>query len=465
LDAWRTKICDYTITLALFILLPFNTSAQQDDSLTISRIYSYALNHFDGYENLRYLCKITPGRLAGSQAAEAAVSYTFALMKNMGLDSVYLQSVTVPHWDPGDIALAKISSSIMGTSNLSICALGPSVATPAGGLTAPIIEVQSFDDLQALGEEKIAGKIVFFNRPMAATQFNPMKAYIDAVEQRIHGAKEAAKYDAVAVLVRSLTNCIDDFPHTGVMRYQEGIEQIPAAAVSTKDAERLNDWLKQDAALTCSLKMNCIDMGETESYNVIGEIRGSKYPDTIILTGAHLDAWFNSEGAHDNGAGCIHTLDVLRIFNALEIKPNYTIRTVLFMDEEMSQTGAKSYAEAVRHHNEKHLAAVESDRGGMLPLGFTIDADDHTIKECITFKKYFVPYGALRFEKGYGGVDIDPLKAFDVPLIGFLPATQRYFDYHHSANDTFEQVHLRELQLGSASIASLIYLIDTYGLE
>jgi carboxypeptidase Q len=451
--------------IVLITLLVINAYAQSDDSLTISHIYAFALAHADGYENLKYLCKKAPGRLAGSQAAETAVNYSFDVLKNLALDSVYLQEVTVPHWYQGDRAEAKLISPVTGTKELSVCALGPSVPTPENGITAQVVEVLSFEELEKLGVKNVEGKIVFFNRPMDPTVINPMTAYSDAVNQRTQGAKEAAKYDAVGVLVRSMTTSLDDFPHTGVMRYEENINKIPAAAVSTQDAQLLSESLKRDPNLTCFLNMNCNDHGEKKSFNVIAEIRGSKYPDQIILAGAHLDAWFTGEGAHDDGAGCIHAIEVLRTFMKMSIKPNHTIRIVLFMDEEMNQSGGKTYADHVRQSRENHMAAIESDRGGLVPLGFTIDAPDQIIEKFIAFKKHFLPCYILRFEKGYGGVDINPLKDFNVPLIGFLPDVQRYFDFHHSANDTFDKIHIRELQLGSAAITSLVYLIDKYGLE
>jgi carboxypeptidase Q len=456
---------DKIINLICLALLFSSAIAQQNDSLIINRIYMYALRHTEGYENLRYLCKRAPGRLAGSPAAEKAVDYTFNVLKNISLDSVYLQEVTVLHWYQGDKIEAQLISPFAGTRELSVCALGPSVPTAPKGITAQVVEVQSFDQLEKLGAKNISGKIVFFNRAMDPAIINPMSAYSKAVDQRIHGAKEAAKYGAVAVLVRSMTAGIDDFPHTGVMRYEEGIDKIPAAAVSTQDAELLSNLLQQDSSLACFLQMSCNDLGEKKSFNVIGEIRGNAYPDQVILAGAHLDAWFNSEGAHDDGAGCIHAVEVLRTFKNIGIKPNHTIRIVLFMDEEMNQSGGKTYADLVRQSGEKHIAAIESDRGGMIPLGFTIDAQDPVIEKCMAFKTHFLPFQILRIEKGYGGVDINPLKDFDVPLIGLLPDVQRYFDYHHSANDTFSNIHIRELQLGSAALTSLVYLIDTYGLE
>ena len=458
-----------TIKCCLAFLIPAiffisNTFSQEIDSLTIRHIFSYALTHTQGYETLRRLCKDMPGRLDGSEAAEKAEKFIYDILINLAADSVYRQKVTVPCWNPGNIAEAKIISSGKVTTAISVCAMGPSIPTSAGGIHAPVIEVNSIDELNSLSGDKVSGKIVFFNSVMDPSKINLMEAYSDAVKQRVHGAAEAAKFGAVAALVRSVTNQVDDFPHTGVMRYEEGVEKIPAAAVSTKDAELLSRLLKQDANLTCTIKMNCKSTGEKTAHNIIAEIKGIKNPGNIILAGAHLDSWHLGQGAHDDGAGCIHVMDVLRIFNSLQIHPNNTIRVCLFADEEISQQGAKIYAESVRHKTEKYIAAIESDRGGMVPVGFTIDAADAIVHRFVSFKKYFLPYLINRFEKGHGGTDINPLKVFNVPLIGFLPESQRYFEYHHSANDTFEQVHLRELQLGSAAVASLVYLIDSYGL-
>jgi hypothetical protein len=244
------------------------------------------------------------------------------------------------------------------------------------------------------------------------------------------------------------------------MYYDEGVNQIPAVAVSTLGAEILSAWLKEDPELQMHLVSNCKNMPEVSSYNVIGEIRGTDHPDQIITVGGHLDAWDNSEGAHDDGAGCIQAMEVLRVYKTLGIKPKRTMRAVMFMDEEIAQRGGKKYAELAEMKNESHYVALESDRGGFMPRGFGIGTTGAKLEHMLALEKYFRPYGITQFRAGGGDVDIAPLKKFGTPLISFVPDLQRYFDYHHSPNDTFEQVNIRELQMGSAAMASLLYLID-----
>jgi Zn-dependent M28 family amino/carboxypeptidase len=203
---------------------------------------------------------------------------------------------------------------------------------------------------------------------------------------------------------------------------------------------------------------------EVISHNVIGELKGSVYPDEIITVGGHLDTWDLGEGAHDNGAGCMQSIEVLRLFKKLGIQPKRTIRTVMFMDEEVGQRGGKEYARQAKLNNEKHYFALEADRGALVPRGFGISTTDEKMQKILEFKKYFEPYGITYFRKGGGGVDIGPLREFGTPLSSFITNEQRYFDFHHSENDTFEQVNFREFQMGSAAIAAFIYLIDKYDL-
>ena len=448
------------VLLFVFVQLCFG---QDMDSIMIRNFFSEALSNHSAYNHLKFLCKEYPGRLPASKNMSNAIYFLKDILEKMDLDSVYLQKVMVPDWRPGDKEYGAISSKKLGKKRLTICALGYSVGTTENGIQSQVIEVHTFDDLKSIGKEQIQGKIIFYNRPMDPTIINTMQAYVQAVDQRVDGAIEAAKYEAKGVIVRSVTTRLDNFPHTGVMRYKEGIKKIPAVAVSTNDAEVLSKWLKEDPELTCTININCALHPDVLSYNLIGEMKGSEFPDEIILVGGHLDSWFNTEGAHDNAAGCIHSIEVIRILKQLQVTPRRTIRCVLFNDEETMQTGGKKYAETVKSKNEKHILAIESDRGGDLPQGFTIDAPDDVFAELVQLKKYFIPYNIFKFIIGFGGTDIKPLKEFNVPLIGFLPDAQRYFDYHHSGNDTFEQVHFREFQMGSAAITSLVYLIDKYG--
>jgi len=386
------------------------------------------------------------------------------VMNSMKLDRVEKQSVQVPHWERRENEEATIISEKFGNRPVAVTALGMSVGTGESGISANIIEVQNFEELKKLGNKNIENKIVFFNRPMDPTLINTFIAYGGAVNQRTQGAAEAAKYGALGVVVRSLTTSQDDFPHTGVMMYNDSVTKIPAVAISTNDANLLSKWLKKDPDLKFYFRTTCSTLPDVTSYNVIGEIRGSEYPDQIIAIGGHLDAWDTGEGAHDDGAGCIQSIEVLRLFKKLGIHPKRTIRAVMFMDEEIAQSGGKEYARQAILKNEKHYLAMEADHGGFLPRGFGVSAPDDRIDKILNLKSYFVPYGITQFVKGGGGADIGPLGKSGTVLSSFITDMQRYFDVHHSANDTFEQVNFRELQMGSAAMASFIYLIDAFDL-
>jgi len=275
---------------------------------------------------------------------------------------------------------------------------------------------------------------------------------------------QAARYGALAVIVRSATTAHDNYPHTGVQHYADSVKTIPAMCVSTNDADLLSSWLKDDPSLKLSMKMNCRDLPDVPGSNVIGEIRGSEQPEEVIVFGGHIDSWDLGEGAHDDGAGMVQAIDVLRLYKALGIKPKHTIRAVAFMDEEIAQEGAAAYANAVKKKGEKHIGAIEADRGCDTPWGFSIDAPEQQVAKIKSWRPFFSPYNLWFLEKGGSGVDISNLKSQGTPLIGLVTDPQRYFDYHHSANDTYANVNVRELELGAAAMAELVYLIDTYGL-
>lgn len=438
--------------------------AQNSDEGMIRQIYNVALTEGHSYKNLEYLCKQIGPRLSGSRNAQKAVEWTKKIMEDYGFEKVYLQEVMVPHWERG----AKEEAYIMdGNSKLPvrIAALGGSIATSAQGLRAQVIEVRNFEDLRALGD-KVKGKIVFFNRPFDPRHFDTFDAYSGAVNQRGQGAVEAAKLGAVGVIVRSMTNIIDDNPHTGGMRYQEGITKIPAAAISTKAAELLSKKLSaNNSAIQLYFKQNCQTLPDALSYNVIGEIRGSVTPENIITVGGHLDSWDLAEGAHDDGTGITQSIEVLRIYKTLNYKPNNTIRAVMFMNEENGLRGGAKYAELAKQNNEKHIAALESDEGGFTPRGFTVEDSPAALQHFLKWKPLLAPYKVSDIEAGGSGSDLGPLKTAvpGIVLIGFKPDSQRYFDIHHASSDVFENVNKRELELGAASIASMIYLIDKYG--
>lgn len=454
--------------LALLFATCFQVEAQkvnEEDSVMIRNIYDMALLNGKSYEWLDYLSNEIGGRLSGSIEAERAVRYTESELKALGLDKVWLQPVMVPKWTRGLPEYAYIETAPGISSVTDVCALGGSVATPDGGLKAEVIEVQGIEDLAQYGREQIEGKIVFYNRPMRADLINTFRAYGGCVDQRYAGAMEAAKYGAVGVVVRSMNLRDDDFPHTGSMTYGDtpAHQRIPACAISTNGANYLSSALKLKPDLKFYFKQNCRTFPDVQSYNVIGEITGSVYPNKYMVVGGHLDSWDLGDGSHDDGAGCVQSMEVLRLFKELNYRPRHTIRVVLFMNEENGLRGGRKYAEEAKLKNEKHVFALESDAGGFTPRGFSFDTDDANFAQIKSWEPLFEPYLVHYFERGGSGADIGPLKGDGIVLSGLRPDSQRYFDHHHAENDTFDAVNKRELELGGAAMTGLIYLIDKYG--
>lgn len=452
------------LCIAYYSWLTARAQSYPNDSVMIRKIFDAALTQGTSYAHLYKLCKEAPARLSGSPNAQKAVEITYEMLQALKPDSVWLQPVMVPHWIRGEKAICFAGKK---KQRFNMLALGGSVPTPAGGITAEVIEVKGLEELEKLGAEKIRGKIVFYNRPMDQKIIDTFHSYGGCADQRVWGADEASKYGAVAILVRSLTLTQDDHPHTGVMLYK-GENKIPGAAISTNDANKLSALLKK-GPVSLHLEMNCKNLPDVQSYNVIAELKGTDFPDEILLVGAHLDSWDNSEGAHDDGAGCVHSIEVISLFRQLNYKPRRTIRCVLFMNEENGSKGARVYADEAHKKKEKHLIALESDRGGFTPRGFTVEGDDGKKEACMDalreWKHLFEPYLVHIFEYGGSGVDVSKLKGQGVALLGFIPDSQRYFDFHHAATDNFETVNKRELELGSATITALMYLFDQYGLH
>lgn len=429
------------------------------------KIFNEALVNGKSYSNLDYLVNKIGGRLSGSPQAQQAVEWAFRAMKEAGADTVFLQECMVPHWVRGEKEQAKvISSNSKGIKEVPVCALGGSIATPAEGITAPVIEVMGIDGLKKLKKEDVRGKIVFFNEPMEATFVETFNAYGKAVMQRWAGASAASALGAVGVVVRSCTLVQDDYPHTGSMGYKDSIAKIPACAISTNGANWLSNYLKTDKELKFYLKMNCQTLPEEKSYNVVGEVWGTEKRSEYVLVGGHLDSWDTGKGAHDDGAGIVQSIEVLRIFKALGFRPKRTIRAVAFMNEENGGRGGKKYAELARLKNEKHVAAIESDAGGFTPRGFSSDVTPAVKAKIKSWKPLFEPYGLHNFDRDGSGADIAPLSEEGIPCMELMPDSQRYFDYHHAANDLFEAVNKRELELGGAAMAAMVWMISQYGL-
>lgn len=454
------------ISIVLFFVTVVSYG-QKSDEQQLKTIYEAALTQGKGYDWLNYLSNQIGGRLSGSIQAQQAVEYTKVQLDAMGLDRAWLQPVMVPKWVRGAPEFAYIESNPGITNNVPICALGGSVATPLGGLKAGVIEVKSLEELNILGKAKVEGKIVFFNRPMDPTLINTFESYSGCVDQRYSGAVEAAKYGAIGVIVRSLNLRLDDLPHTGSMSYGDipVKDRIPAAAISTNGAELLSTTLKLNPGIQFYFRQYCKQFDDVQSYNVIGEIKGSTYPDQIMVVGGHLDSWDLGDGAHDDGAGCVQSMEVLRLLKLTKYRPKRTLRVVLFMNEENGLRGGNAYAAEAKKKNENHVFALESDAGGFTPRGFSFDCSEANFEKIQKWKPLFDTYLIHSFTRGGSGADINPLKNGTMVLAGLRPDSQRYFDHHHAANDTFEHVNKRELELGAASMASLVYLIDKYGLE
>lgn len=458
-------------TLLSMALLTFGVTAAsyaqsdyQADSIFIRKIFNTALTDGKSYEWLRDLTQKVGPRLSGSAGAAKAVTYTRDVMAAEKFDNVFLQNVMVPHWVRGKQEKAYIISGKQKI-NVPVAALGGSIATPKGGTRAKVIEVKSFQELRALGTEKVKGKIVFFNRPMDPTKLNTFTSYGGAVEQRGSGASEASKLGAIGSITRSMTTRLDDVPHTGSMRYASGAPMIPAASISTNASELLSKLLKENPDTEIYFEQHCETLPDAPSHNVIGELKGSQNPARYIVTGGHLDSWDFGQGAHDDGSGCVQSIEAVRLLKDLGYKPKNTLRAVMFMNEENGLKGGITYADSAKSKHEKHIAAIESDRGGFTPLGFGIVATPAQKAKIVSWSKLFAPYGLHEIGPGGGGADIGPLAQQGTVLLGLIPDSQRYFDYHHAANDTFDTVSKRELELGGAAMAAMLYLIDKYGLE
>ena len=445
--------------LCTFVFL--HTSAQTD-STWIRRVANEILTNGQAYNNLRVLTKTIGGRLAGSPQMYQAEDWGFKALQTAGSDNTWKQACMVPHWVRGGTDQAQALTA-EGKRKLDVVALGNSIGTGKQGLKSEVVMVQSFEELDAK-KDQVAGKIVFFNYPFNNTMVRTFEAYGDASKYRGQGPSRAAKYGAVGVIVRSMSHSTDNHPHTGATRYDSLYNKIPAVAIGLQDA----NWLAERIAsspVQVSMKTLGTFLPDVEGHNVIGELKGTEFPNEIITVGGHLDSWDNCEGAHDDGAGCVQTIEILRAFKAIGYQPKRTIRFVLFANEENGLRGGNKYAEEAKTKGEKHIFAMESDAGGFTPRAFGFTMSDEQFQKVSTWRSLIAPYGCSEFAMGGGGADIGPLnRIFKTPLAGLQPDSQRYFDYHHARNDTFEAVNKRELELGAVNMAALIWLVDRYGL-
>jgi hypothetical protein len=461
----------------VFIVFAFLFTAkgfsQSEDSAMIKKFSDEILTNGRAYENLRHLTKKIGARLSGSPQMVKAEKWGVQVMKESGADKAWLQECMVPHWVRGGKEKAEVlyNGAVTGARNLllfhkqlDVLALGNSEGTKNKELTTKVILVNSFDELETK-KDSVKGMIVFYNYKFIPTFVNTFSSYGDAGRYRGSGPSRAAKYGAVGVIVRSMSHSVDNNPHTGATRYDSAYAKIPALAVGLRDADWLSDQLQDNKVLSLTIKTNAHFLPDTIGHNVIGELIGSEFPDEIITVGGHFDSWDPAEGAHDDGSGCVQTIEILRTFKAMGYKPKRTIRFVLFANEENGLRGGNKYAEEAKAKNEKHIFALESDAGGFTPRSISFGGSTEQLKKLQGWIPLLYPYGVYEITNGGGGADIGPLnRALKTPVAEFAPDTQRYFDYHHARNDVFENVNKRELELGAVNMAALIYLIDKYGL-
>ena len=454
--------------IGLLLILGNAAGAQTGDAAFIAKMSDEVLVNGKAYDNLRVLCKTIGGRLAGSPQIYKAETWGLNALKAAGADKVYLQECMVPRWVRGGKDMAWISYT--GTPGkaikqpLDVLALGNSLGTGAKGVQASVILIHDFDELEKRKDD-IKGKIVFYNYPFNERYVQTFRAYGEAGVYRWNGPSRAAKYGAVAVVIRSLSGAVDNYPHTGSMEYDPAYPKIPCAAMGLRDADKLAALLTQGKKIQLYYQSNAHFLPDTIGHNVIGEYTGGELPREYITVGGHLDSWDPAEGAHDDGTGCVHAIEVLRAMKAIGYRPKHTLRVVLFVNEENGLRGGNKYAEQAVANKEKHLFALESDGGGFTPRGFSFSLQAPQLEKLRAWVPLLLPYGIAAFNEGGGGADVTPLnEKMGVPVAELQPDGQRYFDIHHTRNDVFENVNKRELELGAISMGGLIYLVDKYGL-
>ena len=420
-----------------------------------------------GFARLRHLTDEIGHRLAGSEALDRAIAWAAQVMKEDGHD-VRTEKVMVPHWVRG--AESARMTAPYG-KDLGILGLGGTVATPAGGVTAPVVVVTSWDELEAKKAE-VAGKIVLYDVPMPAWSEEHGPGYGKVVGYRGKGAAEAAKHGAVGALVRSVTAHSLATPHTGAMSYEDGVAKIPAASITVEDAELIHRLVDAGEEVKVSLVLSGTMKPDAESANVIGELRGRERPDEIVVIGAHIDSWDVGQGAHDDGAGCVAVMQALRTLRTLGLTPRRTIRVVLFTNEENGLAGAGAYAEAHAAEIGEHVMALEMDSGGFAPIGLGFHdgvvgertpeqqaRHDRIATRLGELIRLLEPLDATRIIPGFAGADIAPLARGGVPALGLMMDSRTYFDYHHTEADTLDKVKPEDLAADAAAIAVIAYAI------
>ena len=446
-------------------LLSFSAAAQTTEQ-TAQKIIDHVLANSRAYEHLSYLSDNIGPRLSGSKGAELAVKWTTSRLRDWNIH-FRNEPVLVPHWVRGAERARLVSHN---DQKIVLTALGGSVATPAAGVTADVIEVTSYEELEKLGRAKVRGKIVFYNKAMdmpLVEKGRAFEAYGDAVVFRGTGASRAAQLGAVAAVIRSVASGSLRTPHTGSLRYDEKMPKIPAAAMTTEDADLVHRLLAKGERVRMHLVLTPRALPDVMSANVIGEIRGTQHPEQIVLIGGHLDSWDLGTGAIDNGSGVSMVMETLRVLKELGIRPKRTIRGVLFMNEENGLRGARTYFEnaAKREELQRHVAAIESDAGAAPPVGFTTTLEGKALETLQPRLRVLTRIAPFYYESSrHTGADTSPLTDAGVPGFGLVPNPRHYFDYHHTPADTLDKVDPKALAQNTAALAALAYILAEDGL-
>ncbi|MFH1809221.1 MAG: M20/M25/M40 family metallo-hydrolase [Pseudomonadota bacterium] len=424
------------------------SSAPAGDAVTQLTQAALSTNH--AMQRLEVLVDDVGPRLAGSEGLSRAIAWAEGELQAEGLDVVRREAVKVPVWRRGE-ERASIVAPLK--RSLHVVALGNSVATPARGVTAPLVVVRSFDELKARSAEA-QGSIVLFQYDWPAS-LPPFEAYDAVYAFRSRGASEAARLGARAVLVRSPASRSLQSPHTGGVFYRDWAPKIPAASITVEDAAMLERLVRRHGQVRIQLVLRPTTAPDAPSANLVAEWRGREKPNEIVLIGAHLDSWDLSPGANDNGVGVVATMEVLSLLKRLDLRPRRTVRLVLFTNEENGMRGAYAYAE--KHGTERHVAAIEADRGGGKPLGFTVEGGAEATVRVRELAAPLSSLGAAQVDEGFGGVDLLPLRDVRVLNIGLESDAARYFELHHSAADTLDTIDPQVLQQQVAALAVLTW--------
>ncbi len=439
------------VLLAALLAMPPATALGNDrDRTAAERILEAALADHHAYHRLAWLTDRIGPRITGSANLEKAIEWATEEFRNDGQENVHTEPVAVPHWVRGKETARVVSPTV---HPVVITALGGSISTPEGGITAEVVAVDNYDELKLLGEE-VRGKIVLYTRPIVRNGGREA-GYGSAATYRVTGATEAAKLGAVAAMNRSLGTAAYRLPHTGMMRYEDGIPKIPAASISAEDSELIQRLLAAGEKVTLHFELGCRNLPMAASANVVAEIRGREKPEQVVILACHFDSWDLGTGAIDDGAGCIMVMESLRIIRAAGLTPRRSLRGVLYTGEENGLWGGKAYALAHAAETGNIVAALESDAGAGAPLGFGVSAGAGAVELLTEWAAPLAVIGADAVRDGGGGADISPLKPYGVPQIGQRQDTTYYFDWHHSMADTLDKVDPDLLAKNVAAMAVL----------